>query len=45
MDKAIAFIRGQFHNGDAMGVSAFCISYRSQVKKKALYLKDLFFFF
>lgn len=26
------------------GVSAFCISYRSQVKKKALYLKDLFFF-
>ena len=26
------------------GVSAFCISYRSQIKKKTLYLKDLFFF-
>ena len=45
MDKAIAFIWGQFHNGDAMG--SICILYFipfSNKKKKALYLKDLFFF-
>lgn len=45
MDKAIAFIRGQFHNGDAMG--SICILYFipfSSKKKKLYILKTCFFF-
>ena len=44
MDKAIAFIWGQFHNGDAMG--SICILYFipfSSKKKKLYILKTCFF--
>lgn len=44
MDKAIAFIWGQFHNGDAMG--SICILYFipfSNKKKKLYILKTCFF--
>ena len=45
MDKAIAFIRGQFHNGGAMG--SICILYFIPFsnKKKKLYILKTFFFF